>query len=204
VKIQPTLFAQEIAQNLIGQQQFAVVGGFFLGFGCRRRGDDRQPRQNPQLIRGASILDHPLFDILIVGLGVVEVAMGAKDHISNPCRQITPVVGLASLDDDRVALRRAGHIKRPTDIEPLTLVVNRMHLAPIDLAVDKGVILPTVPQVFDQGHKFARPVIARGMIEMLFPAEVKGHLIAAGVLGNRVAKGGDHIPPGAAIAHMVN
>jgi len=43
VKIQPTLFAQEIAQNLIGQQQFAVVGGFFLGFGCRRRGDDRQP-----------------------------------------------------------------------------------------------------------------------------------------------------------------
>ncbi len=153
--------------------QLAVVGRFLLRLGLGRRDGDRQPRQNAQLLDRAAILDHALLDVGVVGLRLVDVAEWAEDHVGDAGGQVAPIVGLPGLDDHGVALRRARHIQRTLHREPLVLVFERVDLAGVDLAVDKRIVLPGIPQLLDQRHKLAGAVVAGGVLQVLSLLKLK-------------------------------
>ena len=104
------------------------------------------------------------------------------------------------MNDHRMALRRPGNVERTLDREKFTFVIEDMHLVSVgeptaDLVHDDGVVLPAVPQSFDDLHKLSRDGIALGMRRMTFVAEICRGL----------GKGSGHdIPAGASPADMVD
>jgi hypothetical protein len=203
-EVEPALLAQKVANDLVVVEQLVVVLGPLFGLGLGRRGDHRQARQHAQLVGRAAVADQTLAQIVVVGFGLVDVAVGREDHVGDAGREVAPVGRLASLNNDRMALGRARNVERAAHFEPLALVVDGVDALGLDLAIDKGVVLPAIPQLFDQRHHFASAVVAGGVFEMLLFAEVEGDLVAARVFGDRVAEAGHNVPSRPPVADMVD
>ena len=89
---------------------------------CRRRQDE-------QLIGGTTVASQPALHIRVEGLTRLEGAMAAEDGISGGRRELPALVGVTRLKYHRTALRAAGDIEPPHDVEELVVVLERAGFA---------------------------------------------------------------------------
>ena len=89
-------------------------------------------------------------------------------------------------------LRRAADIQRTLDLEMLATVIGGMDFVYVEIdtsraITDEGIILKTLPKLFDDCDMFRRPLIPRRMGKLLITVEVPRGGFACGR---------DNIPPG--------
>src|SRR5215831_16380979 len=98
-----------------------------------------------------------------------------------------------------MALRRPRDIERAAHLEVLSLVVECVELCRVEIdlgrpVADECVVLPAVPQSLDDLDEFVGAVVALVMRVMRVAAEIPGFVDR---------RRGHHVPPGAAVADMI-
>ena len=122
-----------------------------------------------------------------------------EDALADRRAQVAALLGVACLEDDRLALRGPGDVERPGDLEVLALVVERV--LPARVEEDAGrpvarerVVLVGVPQALGDPDELQAAAVAGVVVEVLLAAEVRRRA--------RVAAG-DHVPAGPAAADQL-
>ncbi|MNS51517.1 hypothetical protein D3C72_841970 [compost metagenome] len=194
----------EVAPELLERQLEAVVllvvmaldlAGVFVGVADI----DLGPGQYQQLLgvtpqpRGAAL------HITVERLALLDAGGVGEDHIRRGGSKVTPLLRIAGLEDDRLALWRALDVQRPHHREVLALVVQGMHPAGVEE-------LPGGP-VAREGAVFIGAPQALHHRDMLLGAGIAGVvvvvLVTAIVAGGAGVATGDHVPAGAALADKV-
>ena len=97
--------------------------GEFLRLGVGVAEHERGGRQDQQLVVGTAVPGQPALDVGVERLPVVERAVPAEDRVGRRRRELPALVGVAGLEDHRPALRAAGHVELPGDVEVVVVML---------------------------------------------------------------------------------
>ncbi len=122
-----------------------------------------------------------------------------EDRVGDARAQVTAFLGVARLEDDRLALGGALQVERPDHREVLAPVVQRVLAAAVEehaafLVAREGVGLVGVPQPLGDLNVFERPPVT-GLVVVV--------LVAAVVARRPGVTAGDDVPAGPAAADVV-
>src|SRR5579885_188628 len=123
------------------------------------------------LIGRATVASKLSFKTSIKRLSITKPRLRRKNYFSCLRCKVLPILRCSGLYDDWITLRRTGHIERSAHFEMVALMVEHMQFIQIDvyacfLLVEKGIIIPTIPQPGHNLYKLASALIAQCMVHM--------------------------------------
>jgi hypothetical protein len=126
-----------------------------------------------------------------------------EDGVGRRRGEVTALVGVARLEDDRAPLRAAGHVELPRDVEEGVLVLERAgrrrrQEPAVALVGDDLVALPGIPQFGRRPQEGARPLVTVVLGQVAGPPEVlsgegvpAGHDVPGGPAAGQVIEAGE-------------
>ena len=120
----------------------------------------------------AAVFRHAALQVGIGGLGRLQLLHHREHDVGGARRQLQSRRRAAGLDDDRMALRAARHVDRALDLEEPALVVERAHLAGIDVTAgrlvgDDRAVVPAIPQPADDIDELVGALVAQLVLDVL-------------------------------------
>ena len=98
-----------------------------VGFGVGVADDRGRGRDDLEVVAAPAVAGQPSLDVGVERLAVGVARVAAEDHVGVLGGELAPTVGVAGLDQHRVALRAARHVERPVDRElPAAMVEGRI------------------------------------------------------------------------------
>ncbi|CAM5411779.1 hypothetical protein SMICM304S_09649 [Streptomyces microflavus] len=174
-----------------------------LGFRQCSAHHDEGAGQDLDVVGVAAVVGDLLFQTAVVDLGLVQGLLDGEDDLRPAGGEVLSVRGGACLDDDGVALRRAGNVQRALYGEVLALVSEDVQLLRLEeaaglLVVEEGVVFPAVPQPGDDLHELPCAVVSGRVLGLLVQVVVArfgvrrgGHDVPARAAGAEVVEGGE-------------
>ena len=99
--------------------------GQLVRLGLRRSEYEGRRREDQELVPFTPVASQSAFDIRVEGFARLKRAVPTEDRVRGRGRELSPLVRIAGLEDDRSPLWAAGHIELPGNIEMVAVVLER-------------------------------------------------------------------------------
>ena len=164
------------------------------GLGVRVADVDRDARHDDDLLRVAALGGGAALEVVVERLALRDGGGVGEDALADRGAQVAALLGVACLEDDRLALRGPGDVQRADDLEVLALVVECVLPARVEegagaAVAGERVCLVGVPQALGDLDELQAAGVAGVVVEVLLAGEVARR---PGVTA------GDHVPAGPA------
>ncbi len=130
---------------------------------------------------------------------LAHILLRGEHHLRRRRREIAPGIRRTRLEDHGMPLRRPRDVERTCDPVEITRVIQHMHRRRVDehatgLVPNDGPVIPAIPQPLHDGEVFGRHGVAHILRRMPIATEIRRRIRAGP---------GDHVPPRAAAADMI-
>ncbi len=164
------------------------------GLAVRVADVDRDARHDDDLLRVAALGGGAALEVVVERLALGDGGGMGEDALADRGPQVAALLGVACLEDDRLALRGPGDVQRADDLEVLALVVQRVLPGRVEEGAGTAVageraFLVGVPQALGDLDELQAAGVAGVVVVVLVAGEVAGR---PGVTA------GDHVPAGPA------
>ena len=156
----------------------ADVSRLVLRLGIGVTEDERRCRKNLELIGISTERPRPVLHIGVIPLAVLERPVQGEQGVGVPGAEPTALVGVAGLQQYRMALRPGRQRRETAHVELRTRVFDAADPIRIDVDLggdvgNDGVGRPAVPELAGHGEELLGPPVAVGRLEKTSAAEVR-------------------------------